>query len=177
MPTGPGVQPDFSDAHFQLGSYLLDREVFADAEASFRRPIETEPDGWKIHVGLAYALIEMGRFTEAEAASRRAIEFNPRDNISYNNLGVALRGQERYPEAEAAFRRAIELDPNDFKSQNNLGGALSKVRTDSRRQKQPFVGPLNLNPTTTLPSSISATFSKELADPLRQKSHTAGRSN
>ena len=92
---------------------LAYQDRYAEAETSYRRAIELDPDNPLAHFNLGQALITDERYTEAEASYRRAIELDPDDPDARLNLGVALERQERYVEAEGAFRASVRRRDGD----------------------------------------------------------------
>src|SRR5262245_33762903 len=86
----------------------------AEAESSFRKSIELDPEAFASWNDFGYLLTYChGRFDEAEAAYRRAIELDPKAASPWFRLGgLQQRYLKRYEESEEAFRKATELAPH-----------------------------------------------------------------
>jgi tetratricopeptide (TPR) repeat protein len=84
------ADPDFSEAHGNLGTAYSARECFDEAVSEFRRAIELDPATGLHHSNLAYALIRLGREGDAELEARTAVSFMPADAASHLLLGILL---------------------------------------------------------------------------------------
>jgi Flp pilus assembly protein TadD len=67
------IDPDYMEAHNNLGVRYMALHRFEDAAAEFRGATELDPAAEKAFANLAGALLLLGRDTEAEAAARRAV--------------------------------------------------------------------------------------------------------
>jgi tetratricopeptide (TPR) repeat protein len=118
------LEPDFPEAHTNLGTALQDLQKYGEAEAAHRKAIRLKPDLVRAHNNLGNALSGQGRYGEAEAAFREAIDLRPDYAEAHSNLGNALLAQYKYGEAEAAHRKAIGLKRDLAAAHHNLGTAL-----------------------------------------------------
>jgi tetratricopeptide (TPR) repeat protein len=117
------IEPDFAEAHANLG-LLLDRQgVREDAEICYRRSISLNPDLAQTHLNLGVLLANQKRFAEAEAAYREAIACSP-DAAAWSNLGVLLACMKREEEAERCYRTAMALDADYAGASFNLSYLL-----------------------------------------------------
>lgn len=97
------------------GNACLGAGQLADAEACYRRGIETDPTDAICYSNLGYALFEQGRRTEAEAALENAVRLNPSDSDAYYMLGNMARDREERLRAIVCYRTALRINPNfDF---------------------------------------------------------------
>ena len=107
------VDPDYAEAHFNLGYNLRKEGKFALAEKHLRRAIEIDPK-----YALAYAELgallagQKNRIREAVSYLRNALGHNPNDGWSMAYLANALWKLRKLKAAEVQFRRLIELWPN-----------------------------------------------------------------
>ena len=62
-----------------------------DAELSYRKAIEINPDFADAHSNLGNILKDFGKLKDAELSYRKAIEINPDYTEAHFNLGVLLR--------------------------------------------------------------------------------------
>jgi superkiller protein 3 len=112
------------DELFERGNAAQSQGRYEDAEQTWRRVLQIDPNNSGAYNNLGNALRRQGKLDEAIAAYNRAIELNPEFAIAHNNLGNALSDQGNLDEAIAAYNRAIELNPESALAYNNLGIAL-----------------------------------------------------
>jgi len=104
------IDPDYMEAHNNLGARYMTLDRFQDAAAEFRRAIELDPAADKAFANLAGALLLMGRDTEAEAAARRAVALDGAGFQAHYVLGRILAAEGRSgDEAAGEFERAEQL--------------------------------------------------------------------
>tara|TARA_B100000575_G_scaffold282346_1_gene273918 strand:- start:281 stop:2419 length:2139 start_codon:yes stop_codon:yes gene_type:complete len=138
------IQGDIQEA-YKFYSYLInqgfeDHNLFSnygailqsigkskDAEISYRKAIELNPDFADAYSNLGNLLRDLGNLRESEFYIRNAIELNPNFANAHLNLGNLLRDLSDLKEAEIAFRKAIELNPNLAEAYSNLGSILTDL--------------------------------------------------
>ncbi|MGE5468875.1 MAG: tetratricopeptide repeat protein [Ignavibacteria bacterium] len=118
------IQPDFAEAHANLGLLLDRRGACDEAEASHRRAVELLPDQPRVQLNLGANLAQRKRFAEAEAAYREALRLDPDSPAAWSNLGVLYACMKREAEAERCHRRALEIDPAYANARFNLAYLL-----------------------------------------------------
>ena len=102
-----------AEAHAALAVVLSDYDWnFAEAERSFRRAIELNPNYATAHHWYAEFLIAMGRMPEALTEIRRAKELDPLSLIINGIYGIVLGLNDQHDEAFAQLQRTVEMDPN-----------------------------------------------------------------
>jgi len=118
------LDPDFAEAHANLGMVLDERGMTGEAEHHYRHSISVNPFIARTHMNLGVLLAGRKRFEEAQAEYRQALDLMPDSPEAWTNLGVlqACRKQER--EAEQSYRTAIELDPGHRAAYFNLSYLL-----------------------------------------------------
>ena len=105
------LDPQFADAHYNLGNALRLMNQVPVAEASYREAIRIRPDHDKARVNLGVALYQQRRYGEATLELEMAATLNPRNAQAYNNLAVVQLALGRRQEALANLREAARLDP------------------------------------------------------------------
>jgi tetratricopeptide (TPR) repeat protein len=120
------VQPNYTDAHGNLGNIYYYQGRHDEAVASYRRAIALKPTSGTFHSNLGNVLAEQHKFQEAEVACREAVRLQPTDPGSHNNLGNALKGQGKLDEAAASYREALRIQPNSPDAHHNLGLVLAE---------------------------------------------------
>jgi tetratricopeptide (TPR) repeat protein len=71
------INPEFPDAHVNLGTLLFAHRRVKDALPHFERAVALKPNSAIIHSDLGSALAASGRFAEALREFRRALSLNP----------------------------------------------------------------------------------------------------
>jgi Tfp pilus assembly protein PilF len=118
------LNPDFAEAHNNLGAVLLEQGHHNEAAAAFHRALAINPVYAEALNNLAFGLHKSGNFRRAVEMYRRAVSIKPNYAEAYSNLGVALAGLGSLEEAIAAYQRAIELQPDFAETYHHLGAAL-----------------------------------------------------
>ncbi|MBF0463368.1 MAG: tetratricopeptide repeat protein [Magnetococcales bacterium] len=117
-------QPDFADAHCNLGNLLKSLHRYAEAESAYRQALRCQPADADAHNSLGDLLQGQNRPAEAETAYRHALRHRPNDAAILNNLGTLLHEMDRPAEAEATFRQALASAPDTPQVHSNLGNLL-----------------------------------------------------
>jgi 2-polyprenyl-3-methyl-5-hydroxy-6-metoxy-1,4-benzoquinol methylase/tetratricopeptide (TPR) repeat protein len=94
-----------------LGGIAMQRGLFDEAAAYFRKAAESRPDIAMAHYNLGKALATAGRPDAAAAALTQALALDPDFAEGHKDLGVVLMAQGKFKPASACFARALELVP------------------------------------------------------------------
>jgi hypothetical protein len=105
------LQPDYAEAHNNLGVALKRQARLDEAAACFRRALRHKPDAEVLN-NLGDTLREQGKPAKAVASLRQAVRLQPNHATARNNLGVALEKQGRLEEALACYQKALYLQPD-----------------------------------------------------------------
>jgi tetratricopeptide (TPR) repeat protein len=92
-----------------LGNLQLFTEQFADAERTFRRITELQPDNIAARSTLAAALARQNRSDEAMAVYQELMGMPGLTGENLMSIGVGLFQAEQYSQAADAFRRLTEM--------------------------------------------------------------------
>jgi tetratricopeptide (TPR) repeat protein len=84
------LDPDFVEAHIDLGASYTRVGRLAEAAAQFRRAIELRPRDSLVHSNLAWAILWMGDLQGAERSARRALELSSSNARAHAILGYIL---------------------------------------------------------------------------------------
>ena len=117
-------QPDFPEAHFELGYALEGTGDLRGAIREYREVIRLDPDYARAHGNLGAALYAKGELDKAIAEFDEAIRLNPDLAEAYTDLGLALKAKGELEAAIAEYKEAIRHDPNFALAYANLGNAL-----------------------------------------------------
>ncbi|HLG73556.1 MAG TPA: tetratricopeptide repeat protein, partial [Chloroflexota bacterium] len=118
------LQPDFPEAHNNLGLSLHALGRDGEAMASYQAALRLRPDFAEAHDNAGVSLQALQRFEEAVSQHLLALTIKPELVSAHTNLGNALRHLGRIEEAVARQRVALQLAPNSAEVHNNMGAAL-----------------------------------------------------
>jgi len=106
-------EPRNPDAYRELANAYRRLQRQADAERTYQRALELQPDSWVTRNNYASYLFAVGqqRYGDAEAQYKRALEIVPDNARLWYNLGGTHWYQGKRDEARAAFRKSLELSP------------------------------------------------------------------
>ena len=114
---GLGLKPDSELLMFRLASVYERQEKIPDAEAEFKRILESNPDHAGVLNYLGYMWADRGiRLHEALEYIRKATEMDPYNGAYLDSLGWVYFKLHRLDEAEVNLKRAARLteDPTIF---------------------------------------------------------------
>lgn len=118
------LEPDFAEAHANLGLMRERAASFVEAETHYRRAIALQPQTVGIQLNLATMLLTLGRFAEAEIINRAALMLAPHSPNAWSGLGVLLVCLQQDEEAERCYRESLRLDPTFSRARFNLSYVL-----------------------------------------------------
>jgi tetratricopeptide (TPR) repeat protein len=122
------AQPDFADAHFNLGNIYSFHARPKEAAAAYAAYLALNPQDAAAHFQLAAALIALGDWQRALAALQATLRLAPDNRDGWTNLGYALKKLGRYEDSAEALRHAIALAPDSAECHNNLSTVLRDLR-------------------------------------------------
>ena len=120
--------PDDAEAQGNLGSVLLDRELWSEALESFTRVLQLQPNDVEALVAAADALQKLGRAQASIQHYQHALRVDPKHPRARNNLGNAFLALGQYADAVGYYRLALEINPRDPIILCNLANAQSRLK-------------------------------------------------
>jgi tetratricopeptide (TPR) repeat protein len=109
-----GTAPRFAAAWNQLGTIAYHARRYGDAEADFRKALDTDPDAFEPLVNLGGVLLNLRRPEEAVGYNQRAVARRPNDALANSQLGLSYFDLNDLDRAEKYLKIAIRLDPAHF---------------------------------------------------------------
>ena len=109
----PEARQVTSRAQILLGEIILAENNPVEAEKSFRRALELNPQAARAHAGLAEILLGAGKSAEGVIEAKAAIEAGDDRAGVYALLGEALTQGGKYEEALASFNEALKREPKN----------------------------------------------------------------
>lgn len=120
----------------QLGAVLLRLERWAEAEETFQRALERDPDSAEAHDGLGVALRQRGALDDAIFHHMRSASLLHARAQTHLNLGLALAQRGQIDWALRAFHLAAELAPTEPFPHRCLARLYFSAKRDRARARQ-----------------------------------------
>jgi 2-polyprenyl-3-methyl-5-hydroxy-6-metoxy-1,4-benzoquinol methylase len=105
------LRPEIAPYWLTRGNIAAARRLEREAQASFRRAVEINPDFTEAHYWLGRSCQREGKLTDAVAAYRAALRGAPEVAEIHYHLARALLWAERWHEALPAYQHAFTRDP------------------------------------------------------------------
>jgi tetratricopeptide (TPR) repeat protein len=108
-------------SYVRKGEKLEEFEKWAEAEDSYRKSLEMNPDFAETHRKLAYLLMRRNAFDEAQRELEIARNLLPKDPLAYQNLGEVYLARQDYGKAREEFQNCLKLNPKYSPAYSALG--------------------------------------------------------
>jgi tetratricopeptide (TPR) repeat protein len=106
------VDPDYEEAHFNLGHIYRLKGKSGLAEKYLKRAIEIDPKYALAYAELGQLLCGQNRPSEAASLLRKAVKYDPSDGWSTAYLANSLWKLRKLKAADEQYRRLIQLWPD-----------------------------------------------------------------
>ena len=121
------LDSDLAEAHVAMAGLHENEWAWAEADSSYRRALELNPDSLVSCTCYARFLAHIGRTSEALTVIEHAARVNPLSSIVHGQYGYVLHLAGRDDEAAPRYLRALELDPQDFLARAALSMAYDAM--------------------------------------------------
>ena len=114
-PEAAGMVPEKSKpkSPFLTRISFFEEERFRQAENSFEKAVEINPNDDHAYVELGRVCQDYGKNLQAENLLKKAIEINPKHDDAYVELGQLYVERVKFPQAEGLFKKALEMNPKN----------------------------------------------------------------
>jgi tetratricopeptide (TPR) repeat protein len=119
-------EPSTAGELFDEALALYDDELYAEAQAAYRKAIELDPTDPVLYFNLAIVHQRQDELQESASAYLEATQRDPQYAEAWNGLGCVLSALERPQEAVVAFRRAVQLVSTYGDAHFNLASELEQ---------------------------------------------------
>lgn len=129
------IEPDYAEAHYNLGCDAMFERNDARAKECFARAIALDSPYPQAHAQLGWLLIREDAVA-AERELRRALELDPDYYWTRLYLGHLLFAQDRHEESAVHFAEAVRLMPEECIAHGFLADALRALGDDARAEAE-----------------------------------------
>jgi tetratricopeptide (TPR) repeat protein len=151
------ADPEFSEAHGNLGAQYARLNRASDAAGEFRRAIALDPATARHQSNLAIVLAQLGQLDEAESWARRAVQKDGGSALGHYVLGCVLTARttsvaEAIQQLRIAARqlpRAHEVLARIYRSQGQPTLAMAEMRqlqeasqSQTEHKQEQWISPL-----------------------------------
>lgn len=119
------------------GNKLYRSGQYAQAETTYRKAVNKNPNNPQANYNLGCALMKQGKTEEADKQFSLLTSSNADKELrakTYYNKGVMYQGKKDYEKAIDAYKNALRLNPADEHARKNL--ALCKRQQQKQQQQQ-----------------------------------------
>lgn len=120
------IDPDNSDAHYNLGLTLAEQDNLVDAEEHFRSAIKSDPEDLEIRSELASVLVRLERPIDAIHVLEEALETGTKLNQTLGRVSSSMLPIDSEQDA-GALERNVELLERASASYDSIALALAKL--------------------------------------------------
>ncbi|NCS91409.1 MAG: tetratricopeptide repeat protein, partial [Candidatus Altiarchaeum hamiconexum] len=103
------INPNYSEAHNNLGNLLQNLKRYEEAEKEYREAIRINPDYADAHNNLGNLLQNLKRYEEAEKEYREAIKINPNDILAHQNISELYFVIKDYKKSLEYAEKSLEI--------------------------------------------------------------------
>ena len=118
------IQPDYGEAHNNLGSALHQKGQVEEAIVHFKEALAINPGDAGAHCNLGNTLLQNGQVDEAITNFQQALTIQPEYALAHSGLGNALLQNGQVDEAIAHLQKTLAIEPGYAIARNRLGYAL-----------------------------------------------------
>jgi protein O-GlcNAc transferase len=105
------INPDYADAHNNLGIALAEQHQYAEAVKHLKQAISLKPESFNSYYQLGAIADKLGNLDEAIQHLSQACSIKPDFAEAFEYLGLLLREQGRPEKSVECLRKAIAINP------------------------------------------------------------------
>lgn len=137
------LDPEFPEAHVNLGAALLEKGRTVEAGQAFSEARVLGSYATQLRIGSV--LLERGELDGAARRFEEALAGDPRNADAHNSLGVVHLRQGRLDDALREFQTTLGLEPDHADAHSNMGTALLR-KDQTKEAMDELVTAIRLNP-------------------------------
>ena len=124
--------PNYADAHLNLGAIHFDRKEYERALESFEKAVELNPKNPDAQANLGRVEYVLKRYDAAVAAFQKAIALDAANADLYKELGKTYYYQNDYANTIQTLNKYHELGGADWQTHYMIGKSFEKTDRDSQ---------------------------------------------
>ena len=118
------LNPDYAEAHYNLGRAYQAMNQFNDSILSYRKAIASKPNYPEAYNNLGGTFQNLYQLDDAVESYKKALKLKPDYAEVHFSLGLTLHELGKFRDAVEHFEKTIDLKPNFADAHNNLGKTL-----------------------------------------------------
>ena len=122
------IDPEFMEAHHDLGCKYLRAGNTAGAMAELEHAVQLDPGSSRAFANLALVYLRASRFPDAEQAAKRSFALDGQSAVAHYALGLARFAEHRY---DSETLRHLELAREQYPYAEKPAAALRSVMSNS----------------------------------------------
>lgn len=120
------IDDTLAEAYASLAHANMHCFEWAEAESSFKRAIDLNPNHSQAHQWYAFYLLFNGQGEAALTEARRGLELDPLSLTAHGDLGQIFHYTGQYDQAIDAYEKTLELEPTRYRVYLWLGWAYEQ---------------------------------------------------
>jgi predicted O-linked N-acetylglucosamine transferase (SPINDLY family) len=121
------IEPDFADAHYNLGNALAQVGELGKAAESYKNCLTISPEDAQVLSNYGNVLKDCGEFDRAITCYSKAIKIQPDYAAAYNNMGNVLQDKGEAKLALDYYKQALKIEKKYPSAHINMGNALQDM--------------------------------------------------
>lgn len=122
--------PDYADAHLNLGAVLFERKEYDQALESFEKAVSLSPKNVDALANLGRVEYVLKRYDAAAQAFQKAIEIDPKNADLYKELGKTYYYQNDYANTLQTLDKYHGLGGSDWQTHYMVGKSYEKTNRE-----------------------------------------------
>ena len=118
------INPDYAEAHFNLGNSLFHQGLVEDAEKAFAKAAQLQPKNAKNFFNLAHVHNQQGNIKEAENDLKTAVNLDENYAEAFHLLAQIYHKKGATTLALSSFEKSIRSKPDYPEAYNNMSNVL-----------------------------------------------------
>ncbi len=128
------AEPRQPGLHLKIGDVYLKMKRYGDAQRSFEKALEIDPDNAMGHLGLCRCFLPQRRFNlQAADEALTAVGLLYHNPLAHFHLGVALHRLGKIPRAVEALQVAVSQNPNHVAAHRRLAYIFKRRLDDPQK--------------------------------------------
>lgn len=125
--------------HIRTGNKNFHSNDYTEAETSYRRALERNPNNPQAYYNLGNALMAQNKDSLAVTQFEKAAQLETapmRKAMSFHNMGVICQKHQMFQEAIEAYKNALRLNPKDNQTRYNLELCKRQLKKQGNQNQQ-----------------------------------------